>query len=559
MLEKGKDILLRSSNFDEQSVLIANPTSLNISRIHEYTSEITVDAENHLHPLASYLLKYVIEKQPIPEKLLRKNCRKFAIAMSIIVACASGIPYIKPSRDALERHDALGWIVAISTIFSFGAGSTWAWLNIMREFEPRSPEEDSVITGDSPRIIRLLFANLLGSLATLPSAYAVYKFNNKLIYPIIAFTAGVATNIYALYTLYDGKKLLSKGMRVLKRWRPNNLADNTILTMTENLGQMLSKSPMLLLNAPSTERTLVMSSLYCKNQWDPQKHFELFLKEIIKLNLLNQISSQNKKWGQGWPRFLFKSISIIFPISFSIVNATLAYESSKLIYDNTFFSIIYTILTVVPYMSIEFLAAIKTFEDIFDRIFNCAIRQHTISFSQLFYPKINLIAQFSSILLGLIPSVNRIYITLNTIENKGKIPLTIIGALGGVIFQTFSLMDLKNQVLIKYSESSDNNGQKELAHFFKSINQFIKIYENTDLETRMELIASIQDSELMALVKQKEASETLLIGNHDSSSFSSSLVHGNKFKFFRQTNSTVLSDNDEMTNSHCVQPNMCTL
>lgn len=194
-------------------------------------------------------------------------------------------------------------------------------------------------------------------------------------------------------------------------------------------------------------------------------------------------------------------------------------------------------------MSIEFLAAIKTFEDIFDRIFNCAIRQHTISFSQLFYPKINLIAQFSSILLGLIPSVNRIYITLNTIENKGKIPLTIIGALGGVIFQTFSLMDLKNQLLIKYSESSENNGQKELAHFFKSINQFIKIYENTDLETRMELIASIQDSELMALVKQKEASETLLIGNHDSSSFSSSLIHGNKFKFFRQTNSTVLSDN----------------
>lgn len=455
MLAKGKDILLHSSNFDEQSVLITTPTSPTTSRIHEYTSEIIVDVENHLHPLASYLLKYVITKQPIPEKLLRKNCRKFAIVMSIIVACASGIPYIKPSRDALEGHDALGWIVAISTIFSFGAGSTWAWLNIMREFEPRAPEETSVITGDSPRIIRLLFANLLGSLATLPSAYAVYKFNNKLIYPIIAFAAGVATNIYALYTLYDGKKLLSKGMRILKRWRHNIVADNTMLTLTENLGEMLSKSPMLLLNTPSTERSLVMSSLYYKNQWDPQKHFELFLKEVIKLNLLNQTSSQNENWGQGWPRFLFKSISIIFPISFSIINATLAYESSKLIYDNTIFSIIYTIFTVLPYMSIEFLAAIKTFEDIFDLVFNCVIRRHTSSFSQLFYPKMNLIAQFSSILLGLIPSVNRIYITLNTIENKGKIPLTIIGALGGIIFQTFSLMDLKNQVLIKYSESSD--------------------------------------------------------------------------------------------------------
>jgi hypothetical protein len=512
-----------------------------------------------LHPLTSYLLKYVITKQPIPEKILRKNCRKFSIAMSIIVACASGIPYIKPSRDALKGHDALGWIVAISTLFSFGAGSTWAWLNIMREFEPRAPEENSVITGDSPRIIRLLFANLLGSLATLPSAYAVYKFNNKLIYPIIAFTAGVATNIYALYTLYDGKKLLSKGMRILKRRRHNIVADNTMLTITENLGEMLSKSPLLLLNTPSTERSLVMSSLYYKSQWDPQKHFELFLKEVIKLNLSNQSSSQNENWGQGWPRFLFKSISIIFPISFSIINATLAYESSKLIYDNTIFSIIYTIFTVLPYMSIEFLAAIKTFEDIFDLVFNCVIRRHTSSFSHLFYPRINLIAKFSAILLGIIPSVNRIYITLNTIENKGKIPLTILGALGGIIFQTFSLMDLKNQVLIKYSESSANQGQKELANFFKNINQFMKIYENTDLETRMELITSIQDSELIALTKQKETSETLLIGNHDSSSFSSSLVHRNKFKFFRQTNSTVSSDNDEVTNSHCVQPNICTL
>ena len=113
MLAKGKDILLHSSNFDEQSVLITTPTSPTTSRIHEYTSEIIVDVENHLHPLASYLLKYVITKQPIPEKLLRKNCRKFAIVMSIIVACASGIPYIKPSRDALEGHDALGWIVAL--------------------------------------------------------------------------------------------------------------------------------------------------------------------------------------------------------------------------------------------------------------------------------------------------------------------------------------------------------------------------------------------------------------------------------------------------------------
>ena len=303
-----------------------------------------------------------------------------------------------------------------------------------------------------------------------------------------------------------------------------------------------------------------MSSLYYKNQWDPQKHFELFLKEVIKLNLLNQTSSQNENWGQGWPRFLFKSISIIFPISFSIINATLAYESSKLIYDNTIFSIIYTIFTVLPYMSIEFLAAIKTFEDIFDLVFNCVIRRHTSSFSQLFYPKMNLIAQFSSILLGLIPSVNRIYITLNTIENKGKIPLTIIGALGGIIFQTFSLMDLKNQVLIKYSESSENEEQKKLANFFKNINQFMKIYENIDIDTRMELITSLQDSELIALVKQKETSETLLVGNPDSSLFSSSLVHNrNKFKFFRQTNSTVLSDNDEMTNSHCIQPNICTL
>ena len=88
----------------------------------------------------------------------------------------------------------------------------------------------------------------------------------------------------------------------------------------------------------------------------------------------------------------------------------------------------------------------------------------------------------------------------------------------------------------------------------------MKIYENIDIDTRMELITSLQDSELIALVKQKETSETLLVGNPDSSLFSSSLVHNrNKFKFFRQTNSTVLSDNDEMTNSHCIQPNICTL
>lgn len=543
MLAIDKNTLSSSSVFDEQSALITNSFSP-IARPSQYTNEIQIDAENFQHPPAIYLVNYVIAQQPIPETSLRKKCRKLATVISAIIACTSGIPYIQPSRDALEKHETLGWIVAITTIFSFGAGSAWAWLNIMRELDPHAPEESSIIKRNV-RVIRMLFANLLGSLATLPSAYAVYKFNNNFIFPVIAFTTGVATNIYALYMLYDGK-IIRKSTQIFRRWKGNNEADDTIPVLIDNLGQLLSRGPILLLNTPPAERSLVLSSLYYQNPCEPQKYFELFLKEIIKLNISYHTSLQSESWGQGWPRFLFKCISTIFPISFSMVNAALAYESSKLIYDNIFFGIIYILVTVVPYMSIEFIAAIKTFEAIFDQIFNYVTGQRTNSFSKIFYPKTNLTTLLISILLGLVPSVNRIYITLNTIENKGKIPLTVLGALGGIIFQTFSLMDLKNQIILKYAESKKDHEEEKLAYFFSSIEKFIKLYEKTDLTTQKELIANIQDPELIALINQTRISDSFAKNKSDSSSGKA------KFKFFQSIH------NNDATHSNYTQ-NMCSI
>jgi hypothetical protein len=489
----SKDSLSSNDESPTQTKLLSDSFDYINSDI-TYQNEMKIETKNTAHSLAMYFFKYVMLEQAIPESDMRRTSRHFAIAVALFIASLSGVPYINPSRDALGEYETLGWIAAGTTIISFGAGSTWAWLNIMSELDPLSPEEIALYNGKHSRIVRILFANILGALATLPPAYAVYKFNNNIVYPIIAFSAGVATNIYALYKLYDGKKILNQSLRFLRKYHSQKSSLDFELELIDSLGAIIERTPILFLNVPKAQRSVIMPSLFKQSLTNAQDEFIEFIKEAIQLSLLNKNSSQSEDWLDGWPRLLFKLLSAIFPIAFSIVNANLSYESSVLIYNEILFNIAYVILTVVPYMSIEFMAAAKTFESIFDQSFNLVTAQEKKSLPRYYYPLTNISALLISSVLGLIPSASRIYITMNTINGAGQLPLTVIGAMGGTIFQSYVLFDLSHKMIIHYSQLQTKNlEQKQIANLVKRIDKFMQIYENCDINQRNALISETKD------------------------------------------------------------------
>ena len=344
-----------------------------------------------------------------------------------VLGSMAGVPSLAPAMAAAGKYHGLGYVFAGGTLIAYGAGAIWVFHGIVDEFKPLSLCQKNLLPATRCYSgVKEISCIILSGVASVIPLYTAYKYNKVDWKTFLAAPIGYAFNVFGFYKMINIiDKILSK--------RASNNQKTSILF--ENISQHIAFKVM------PTIMIMGLQPLSEFNEVFNSRDSERFTAQIMALPILASFKQLPSSYYNAWPRTVFSSCCLFFPLCMAYVNATLAFEAAEMITSNKSSAVFLAVFPAVAALSIDSLVTFITAERMFDAAFNW-LKDNPATYVLLAdYAMLNRMLFLLAMLLAVLSSSKRGYVAYSTINNN-RIFFTATSVVNSIVFQGFALTEL---------------------------------------------------------------------------------------------------------------------
>lgn len=425
--------------------------------------------EENSEQFSRFFTEYInhnsLENNPTFKNLLR--------VFFMPLGASSAIPYSKFCKEAAGESISLQYILAGLAFASVGTTKMWEAFHII-DYIYEHQEEN--VENRHKNLCKHITSHLLSFCSSLPYTYIVYKSNNNLIYPSLAFISQYSLSCFGYYKFFEKNNLYKKinGCWRLFQTTEHELLEEEEKKENERLANLFYKGASSVLTMNEADYISFKNNLEKLASSGTVEQYQELINSIIFSSAENKSSDLQNTLYKA-----YKSLFFSIPISNLFINMYLSSKSSDEVSDSLFFTIPYVAITTVPSFVLEVIATNTTSEDLY---IECYKKQQS---RQLFIkhvsPFFNIVANILSVTLAAGASTGCIALTERILEGSSLsyvAPLFITtGILSIIIFESFAIRDFINDISIVIAEYYGSKLMKERILFSKKMSRMGKKIE----------------------------------------------------------------------------------
>jgi len=504
---------------EEETLSNASSRSLiKVESVESYDIELTPfigggneEEESHLY---SFIHKYLVQQESIPESKLKKILRSGAQGICVVLGSSAGVPYFQIARQAGGGNGILAWGMGITNTIATSGTGAWAYFNLLEGFDPQSDEEKILLQKSKLPLPGHLASHTLGLVVAVPTAYMASLYNTH------KWLAGISYGLdYSLKTngyLNFFKSLTAQESKV-KSCIGGSQENLELESYLQNIQQLLihhlsRKTISALLTMSNEERDNFITSIYQEENLT----VENYLKSMLSLNSSNPPSRETPDtWKKGYPKIAFVSGLSLSAVINIFHNGYCAYKGWEFLYENPNFDIPMAVITTIPIFILELQATIQTGRSLYDAAFYRISGDPQPSLLHSLYPKFSRVLPYLCIpLAGVTAYVGR-FMVVDIIQEvlpqqEYSLFFAVGGFMGPFLFSAYTNYSLIEDLLLKYTRSFGENSKKKLALLIQGIEKLTKIISLTPKEEIKEFIEHPNIQSSMPMLNGEDVSEETL-------------------------------------------------
>lgn len=433
--------------------------------------------------LYSFIQKYLVNKEEIPEAQLNKILRRSIKGVSVVLGGLAGIPYFAVGRDAGGDNEIVSWSVGLTNTVAISGIGSWSYFNLVKGLDPQSSEEKALLRKRKFTLPAHLASHALGLVVAVPTGYMAAKYNTYKWLALISFGTDYTLKTNGFLTLLN--HITAPGSRIKKcsllKDKEESETEASVLDTQQLIINHLSKKTIpTLLTMREEEREELIASLYQANN----QTVENYLNSLLSLTYSGVSPLETPEtWKNGYPRTAFVSALSSSAFINIIHNSVCAYAAWGMLYDNPVFDVPMTALSTLPIFMLELNATIKTGRSLYDTVFYRVAGAPQPSLEHTLYPKLMRVAPVVSVALaGVTAYVGRFMVEdiLTGVLPEGVATfLTVGGVLGPFLFASYANYSLMKDLLVGYTQSYGEEPKKKLALLTQDVEKLTQVISVT--------------------------------------------------------------------------------
>lgn len=464
--------------------------------------------DSHLY---SFIQKYLVNKEEIPEAQLKKILRKTARGVSAVLGGLAGIPYFEVGRDAGGDNQIVSWSVGLTNTMAISGIGSWSYFNLVKVLDPQSSEERALLKKRKLTTIPVhLASHALGLIVAFPTGYMAARYNTYKWLALISFGTDYTLKTNGFLTLLNNITESSSSIKkcLLKKDEEGIETEGSVLNIQKLLIDHLSKKTIpTLLTMHDEERENLISSLY---QTDSQT-VENYLNSLLSLTHSGVSSSYTPDtWKSGYPKTAFVGALSSSAFINVIHNSVCAYAAWGMLYDNAVFDVPMAALSTIPIFMLELNATIKTGRSLYDTVFHRFAGTPRPSLEHTLYPKLMRVTPMVSIALaGVTAYVGRFMVEdiLTGVLPEGVATfLTVGGVLGPFLFASYANYSLMKDFLVGYARLCGKESKKKLVLLTEDVEKLTQVISITKPEDMKKFLGNMNIQDTVSILRREERS-----------------------------------------------------
>lgn len=467
--------------------------------------------EGHLY---SYIQKYNVQQEDILESKYKKVARIGGQGFAIMLGSLAGIPYFEVARKAGGDNAVLSWGVGITNTVATSGTGAWSYFNLLKGLDPQSEEEKTLLQDSSLPIPGHLAAHALGFVVAVPTAYMTSLFNTH------KWLAGISYLLdYSLKT--NGYLNFFKKMSTEKSKIKNCLGigdqdapdvDISLSKTQQLLIHHLSQKVIpALLTMSDEERDQFIESVYQEHNLKADKYLE----SLFKISSSNFIKEETPDtWKNGYPKLALLSGLSLSAVLNIFHNGICGYKAWQMVYDHPAFTLPMAALSTIPIFILEMQATIETGRLLYDAAFYRLTGKPQPSLFNTLYPTFSRILPFTCIPLAAVTAYVGRFMVMDILQDVlpqegARLFFAIGGFTGPFLFAAYANYTLIHDILMSYTRSFGEIGQKKLALFVQNIEHLSKIMSLTKKEEIRSFIEHPEIQNYINMLSNEDTSEEM--------------------------------------------------
>ncbi|HQS84610.1 MAG TPA: hypothetical protein PLY23_06890 [Alphaproteobacteria bacterium] len=444
------------------------------------------DAEEESY-LYSFIEKYLVRKDNIPESKSKKVLRFSAQSFGVLIGSLAGVPYFLTAQNSANGNEALSWVIAITNTISMSGTGAWSYSKLLKDLDPQSAEERVLLQKNKLPGPLHVASHILGVISSIPNTYIIYLYNTQKWFAGITFFLdySLQTNGYLeLFRKMKAHKSKIKGFFCRKMQSEDLERDPSFHNTRKLLIRHLShKTIPALLTMPSDERDRLVTLIYHGDNFT----VENYLESLLNLTFSTPLKTPDT-WKDGYPRAAFISFLSISAIFNLVHNGFCSYKTWQAIYDDSYFVMPMTIVSTLPIFILEIKATIAVGYFLYNYIFYLISREpQPPSLLHVLYPKTSKALPFVCMPLGGVSAYVSRFLVSSILEEiipqiTPRLTLVVGGFLGPFLFSAYTNYSFIQDVLLKYARYFGETTKRNFVRLIQDIEKLIEIVSLTQEE-----------------------------------------------------------------------------
>ncbi len=358
--ENASTLTLNKPDSFEEVAVVSNPPLL--------LPERAILTENVSGELETFIEKYIIKKEKIPESTLRKILRYVAKAGAISFGTASGLPFFDVGYKAGGTNPVMQHISGISSTVAVSSAILWCSLSLVEPLNSVSDVEKAILKQKELPIAAKVVAHAIGLLGSMPMGYATYNYNSIRYF----FILGAASDYFYISTgCMDLFEAIRLGVSKFRKLPPEQIEENEKMEKLnrEFISPLENKVLKGFYAMSADEQEATFSRLYESNKQTLE-----YLSEIMKIRDTENPEGKSlfpflTQIGPYFRNFIVYG-STLFPLLNFIYNGSLSYEGWMLLTESSLFSILISLFTASAICALEMRVMKGSIEGAWNRFYD---------------------------------------------------------------------------------------------------------------------------------------------------------------------------------------------
>lgn len=482
------------------------------AHLSELTPLVALEENDSGGHLYSYIQKYHVQQEDIPESTPKKVVRFGGQGVAIVLGGLAGIPYFEVARKAGGDNAVLSWGVGITNTVATSGTGAWSYFNLLKGLDPQSEEEKILLQDSSLPVTGHLAAHGLGLVVAVPTAYMASLFNTHKWLAGISYlldyslkTSGYL-NFFKKVNTEKGKIKSCLGIENQEVPDMNSSLSKTQQLLVHHLSQKVIPA---LLTMSDEERDQFIELIYQEDNLKAGKYLE----SLFKTSSSNSSEEETPDtWKKGYPK-----LALISGLSFSAVlnifhNGICGYKAWEMVYDHPAFAIPMAALSTIPIFILEMQATVETGRLLYDAAFYRLTGKPQPSLFNTLYPTFSRVLPLACIPLAAVTAYVGRYMVMDILQEvlpqEGpRLFFAIGGFMGPFLFAAYANHTLIHDLLISYTCSFGQIGHKKLTYLTQNIEKLTKIMSLTKKEQIQSFIEHPDIQNCITMLNNEETRE----------------------------------------------------